>query len=67
MNVRQPSDDIGLSMPASSTAEITREPRQPRLIPSDELFAGETEIVILHHGSPYRLRITRQDKLILTK
>ena len=39
----------------------------PRTIDSAALFAGATELIILHNGSPYRLRITRQDKLILTK
>jgi hemin uptake protein HemP len=34
---------------------------------SADLFGGTHEIVILHKGVPYRLRITRQDKLILTK
>lgn len=38
-----------------------------RTIASDELFGGETEVLILHNGEQYRLRITRQDKLILTK
>lgn len=39
----------------------------PRSIESATLFAGRTELLIIHNGSPYRLRITRQDKLILTK
>jgi len=34
---------------------------------TQELFAGKDEIVLLHNGSAYRLRITRQNKLILTK
>ncbi len=34
---------------------------------SRELFRGQREIVILHAGHEYRLRITRADKLILTK
>jgi len=34
---------------------------------SDELFEGAHEIIIVHKGVSYRLRITRQDKLILTK
>lgn len=38
-----------------------------RVLTSAELFGDETEIVLLHNGMPYRLRITRQDKLILTK
>ncbi|SEQ36968.1 Hemin uptake protein HemP [Devosia sp. YR412] len=38
-----------------------------KVIASDALFHGETEVVIEHHGEQYRLRVTRQDKLILTK
>ena len=34
---------------------------------TQELFDGRQEIILLHNGSPYRLRITRQNKLILTK
>jgi len=34
---------------------------------SEMLFAGQQEIIIEHAGHAYRLRITRQDKLILTK
>ena len=38
-----------------------------RKLDSAALFDGETEVLILHNGEQYRLRITRQDKLILTK
>lgn len=38
-----------------------------RTLTSSELFDGAAEVVILHNGAQYRLRITRQDKLILTK
>nr|WP_249040130.1 hemin uptake protein HemP [Denitratisoma oestradiolicum] len=34
---------------------------------SHTLFDGGKELVILHHGESYRLRQTRQGKLILTK
>ncbi len=55
------------------------EPRRPKLaaaaavegdarwISSDELFAGMREVVIGHGGGRYRLRRTRNGKLILTK
>jgi hemin uptake protein HemP len=33
----------------------------------DQLFEKTTEIILWHKGEPYRLRITRQNKLILTK
>lgn len=47
----------------------TSEPSQPKLkaICSDELFLGSREVLIVHQNEVYRLRITRQDKLILTK
>jgi len=41
---------------------------QPLVIPSETLFClGRREVVILHEGHAYRLRLTRQNKLILTK
>jgi len=36
-------------------------------IDSQALFQGQREICIEHAGQAYRLRITRQGKLILTK
>lgn len=39
---------------------------RPRLH-STELFGKAREIVIEHAGEEYRLRLTRQGKLILTK
>jgi hemin uptake protein HemP len=43
------------------------EARWPRRIYSPALFRGDREVVIVHEGQEYRLRITRADKLILTK
>lgn len=34
---------------------------------SQQLFCGQQEVLIEHAGDAYRLRITRQGKLILTK
>ena len=36
-------------------------------IASTDLFNGRREVVIVHHGTEYRLHITKADKLILTK
>ncbi|WP_225669693.1 hemin uptake protein HemP [Bradyrhizobium hereditatis] len=36
-------------------------------IDSRELFASEREIIIAHGADNYRLRLTSQNKLILTK
>jgi hemin uptake protein HemP len=41
--------------------------RSKRLWSTTELMGGETEILIEHNGSIYRLRRTRQGKLILSK
>lgn len=43
-------------------------PNEPlRVVSSDELFRGRNEIAVDHYGSIYRLRVTRQGKLILNK
>lgn len=53
------------------TADRSKEGRGPgmpaKTITSAELFAARREIVILHAGEEYRLRITSNGKLILTK
>lgn len=36
-------------------------------IASTELIQGARELIILHHGEEYLLRITKSGKLILTK
>jgi hemin uptake protein HemP len=36
-------------------------------IPSEWLFSKGDEVLISHHGEQYRLRRTRNGKLILTK
>ncbi|WP_254424575.1 hemin uptake protein HemP [Rhodanobacter sp. C05] len=38
-----------------------------RQVSSMSLLAGARELVIQHRGSEYHLRLTRNDKLILTK
>ncbi|EKF43874.1 Hemin uptake protein hemP [Nitratireductor indicus C115] len=38
-----------------------------RTVSSVDLFEGRKEIGIEHHGAYYRLKITRQGKLILNK
>lgn len=39
----------------------------PKTITSAELFGNLREIIIVHAGEEYRLRITSNGKLILTK
>lgn len=50
----------------------THQPAAPRPAPqrpleSGALFAGRDEVLIAHGNETYRLRRTRQGKLILTK
>ncbi len=40
---------------------------QPRAVSSDELLMGSRELRIAHGEDVYRLTLTRQGKLILTK
>ncbi len=40
---------------------------QIRIVESTDIFRGQTEIMIKHEGVIYRLKITRQGKLILNK
>ncbi|AAZ96678.1 hypothetical protein Tbd_0725 [Thiobacillus denitrificans ATCC 25259] len=60
---------MDLQIPSSPAARS--EPGQPALQPgvveADALFRGHHEIVISHNGAHYRLRITKNGKLILTK
>ncbi|SFW36298.1 hemin uptake protein HemP [Luteibacter sp. UNCMF366Tsu5.1] len=42
-------------------------PTVARRIESKSLLDGSRELVIEHQGSEYHLRLTRNDKLILTK
>ncbi|MEQ8480589.1 MAG: hemin uptake protein HemP [Hoeflea sp.] len=44
-----------------------RQAADGEILDSRKLFGSRTEIGILHDGSLYRLKITRQGKLILNK
>lgn len=52
-----------LHRPAPASARMS----EPPVLSSDELLQDKGEILIEHRGERYRLRRTRQDKLILTK
>ena len=41
--------------------------QRPRRLKVSELLAGEREAILEHGGQDYRLRITANGKLILTK
>lgn len=52
--------------PQVSRAAAPARAASPRL-KSEDLFRNTHELVIEHHGEEYRLRLTRNDKLILNK
>lgn len=52
---------------ASPHLSVTSGRPTPGVIPTDSLFQGRQEILISHNGEHYRLRITKNGKLILTK
>ncbi|KAB2920915.1 MAG: hemin uptake protein HemP [Dechloromonas sp.] len=56
-----------LSLKRDKTGEGAIADPADKRISSKALFGDANEICITHSGSAYRLRITRQDKLILTK
>lgn len=50
-----------------STPEPLATGAAPRIVDSAELFGGQSSLLIRHLGGLYRLQITRQGKLIMTK
>lgn len=55
------------SHPPDSTDASHAAPHPTSVIATDTLFRGQHEIFISHNGEQYRLRITKNGKLILTK
>lgn len=53
-------------LPAGAT-ELTKAAAPIKTITTEELFEDMREIMVLHAGAKYRLRITSNGKLILTK
>ena len=58
------NDNIGNAMPRLERAKATS--AEPRRVSSQDLLEGRSELVIVHQGREYRLRLTQNDKLILT-
>ena len=62
------SSDIRQSRRDGIGGNVTeRRPRHTPIIDSVQLFAGRKEVVIRHGGQVYRLRVTKNGKLILNK
>ena len=54
-------------VPHASSAPSRLPPQELKRVSSEELVGPAREVLIRHAGCDYRLRITRQGKLILTK
>jgi hemin uptake protein HemP len=54
------------STPPRPPAAPPKSPRVVRRIASHDLLGDQGELVIVHQGREYRLRITQNGKLILT-
>lgn len=68
VSMPEPDDKPTPPNAASSPAPRPSEPAQASpLLRSEELFRGSREILIVHCQDVYRLRLTRNGKLILTK
>lgn len=50
-----------------STPNNPSAPVPPRRIAVSDLLAGSEVVILVHNGQEYRLRLTRANKLILTK
>jgi hemin uptake protein HemP len=60
------NDDLSTGRPAIASMTRKISVLDDR-IDSRDLFIGTREIIIAHGGETYRLRLTAQNKLILTK
>ena len=58
-----PDGEIG----AAEGTRVTRVQGAPRVVTSESLLGGATQLAILHDRTLYYLRQTRYGKLILTK
>ncbi|MCP9231355.1 hemin uptake protein HemP [Mesorhizobium sp. M0904] len=68
MNTHNPSDfRYRVRRSDENSIRFERVQSAVRTLSSNTLFQGEHEIGIEHHGALYRLKITRQGKLILNK
>ena len=61
MSTELPESEERRELPASVYPNI------PREVVFDDLADGQSELIIEHHGQKYRLRATRNGRLILNK
>jgi hemin uptake protein HemP len=52
---------------AKTPPQPAAKPTRPRRVPVETLMLDATEVILIHRGTEYRLRVTANGKLILTK
>ena len=52
---------------SAQATEGPAKPVPPVTLETEALFKGTDEVRLLHRGQEYRLRVTKQGKLLLTK
>lgn len=62
-----PDISIPLRVVGETGGKAAPVPEGPQRLDSRVLFQGSREVVIQHDGADYRLRLTSNGKLILTK
>lgn len=60
-------DEAPVTNPESNQSEPAPADKGPVRVSTTKLFGKEHELLIEHEGELYRLRITKNNKLILTK
>ncbi len=59
---------MNTSSPIKSSIATRKASLEPlKIIHSEQILNGEKVVVIHHHNSQYQLRVTKENKLILTK
>ena len=61
-NTERGGNQTGTTSPATRSVTVTG-----NRVDSRDVFSGDREIIIAHGEDTYRLRLTSQNKLILTK
>ncbi|MCA0400276.1 MAG: hemin uptake protein HemP [Proteobacteria bacterium] len=67
MTVKPMTPNTNLPPPAPLSIEPAITNSEPRRIDVGAVLADQREVVLMHNGEAYRLRITANNKLILTK
>jgi len=67
--IRRTPPPTAMTQPPNQPAKLPAAEAQPplRRIPVAELLADAKQVILLHQGQEYHLRLTRAGKLILTK